>query len=361
MMRLFILCLAPFACLIAQAGEISTVAGTGQPEDGGAAGPALKTNIGEPFGVQFGPDGKLYITEVRNHRVRRLDLGSGKLDTVAGTGKKGYSGDAEAATKAELNEPYETRFDSAGDMYFVEMQNHVIRRVDAKTGVIRTIAGTGKAGFAGDGGPATKAEFRQPHSIALDDAGNVYVADIGNHCIRRIDGKTDQIDSIAGTGEAKLPQDGGAAKGQPVLGPRSLFVQGRMLWVCLREGNSVWRLELDKDRWQHAAGTGKQGYSGDGGPAKEATFAGPKGIALNAAGDVFVADTENQAIRRIDAKTGVITTIAGAGPKFMGELGDGGGAIKARLARPHGVCVGPDDAVYIGDSNNHRVRRVTAN
>jgi len=338
--------------------EIATIAGTGQPDDGGDSGAALKTNIGEPFGVEIGPDGALYITEVRNHRVRRLDLKSGELTTVAGCGRKGYTGDGGPATDAELNEPYEVRFDKAGNMYFVEMQNHIIRVVDAKTKTISTLAGIGKAGFSGDGGPATKAEFRQPHSIALDDAGNVYVADIGNHSIRRIDAKTGTIDSIAGNGEKQMPKNGEPAKGQAVFGPRSLCIQGDKLWVCLREGNSVWRLDLAKDRWTHVAGTGEQGFTGDGGDAKEATFAGPKGIALGPHGGIYIADTENHAIRRIDGKSGRITTVAGSGPKSAGLPGDGGEAIKAVLARPHGVCAGPDGAVYIGDSNHHRVRRV---
>jgi DNA-binding beta-propeller fold protein YncE len=339
-------------------GRITTIAGTGRAEGGAARGPALKTNIGEPFGVEIGPDGALYVTEVGNHRVRRLDLKSGELTTIAGCGKKGYSGDGGPATQAELNEPYEVRFDKAGNMYFVEMQNHIVRVVDAKTKTIRTLAGTGKAGFAGDGGPATKAEFRQPHSIALDDSGNVYVADIGNHRIRRIDAKSGMIDSIAGNGEKQMPQDGEAAKGNPVFGPRSLCLDGNALWVCLREGNSVWRLDLAKDRWRHVAGTGKQGFTGDGGLATEATFAGPKGIALGPDRALYVADTENQAIRRIDLESATIGTIAGSGPKPAGPLGDGGEAIKAVLARPHGVCVGPDGAVYIGDTNHHRVRRV---
>jgi streptogramin lyase len=337
--------------------RITTIAGTGQPEDGGDGGLATKTNIGEPFGVEIGPNGALYITEVRNHRVRRLDLKSGELTTVAGCGKKGYSGDGGPATEAQLNEPYEVSFDKAGNMYLVEMQNHLVRVVDAKSKVIRTIAGTGKAGFAGDGGPAVKAEFRQPHSIALDDAGNVYIADIGNHRIRRIDAKTGIIDSIAGNGEKQLPQDGEGAKGKPVLGPRSLCISGERLWVCLREGNSVWRLDLKQDRWQHVAGTGKQGYTGDQGDAQTATFAGPKGIALGPDGAIFVADTENNVIRKIRSST--ITTIAGSGPKSAGLPGDGGEATKAVLARPHGVCVGPDGAVYIGDTNHHRVRRVS--
>jgi streptogramin lyase len=338
------------------AAEITTVAGTGKPEDNGD-GPALEANVGEPFGVEVGPDGALYITEVRNHRVRRLDPRSGQLSTVAGTGKQGFRGDGGLATGAELNEPYELRFDAEGNMLFVEMKNHLVRRVDAKTGIVSTIAGTGKEGFSGDGGKATEAAFRQPHSIALDDAGNLYIADILNHRIRRVspDGK---VATIAGDGRKELPVDGSQASGNPVLGPRSLFVQGGMLWVCLREGNSVWKLNLARDRWHHVAGTGKKGYSGDGGDAKVATFDGPKGIALDAAGNVLIVDTENQAIRRIDAKSGIITTVAGSGSDSAGRLGDGGNATEARLARPHGICIGPDGAIYIGDTNHHRVRRV---
>lgn len=354
LLGIWLLCLSS----IAGGGEIVTVAGTGEPDDGCPEGLALHNNLGEPFGVELGPGGALFIAEVRNHRVRRLDLKSGEIITIAGRGVKGYSGDGGDATLAELNEPYEVRFDLQGNLYFVEMQNHVIRRVQAKTGVISTIAGTGQAGFAGDGGPAVKAQFRQPHSIALDAAGNIYVADIGNHRIRRIDAKTGNIESIAGNGEKTMPSDGAAAQGQAVWGPRSLCVQGDSLWVCLREGNSVWKLDLAKDRWQHIAGTGSQGYTGDGGPARKATFAGPKGIALGKEG-VYIADTENQAIRRIDLSNGTISTIAGAGPNFTGELGDGGDAAKARLARPHGVCVNPEGVVYIGDSNHHRVRRVS--
>lgn len=346
------------AAVVSQAATIETIAGTGKPEDGGAKGPALETNVGEPFGVEVGPDGALYVTEVRNHRVRRLDLETGDLTTVAGTGVKGYAGDGGLATKAELNEPYEVRFDRAGNMYFVEMKNHVVRKVDRKSGVIETIAGTGKEGFSGDGGPAIKAAFRQPHSIALDAADNVYIADIGNHRIRRVDAAGGVIHTIAGNGDKQMPKDGAMAQGSPVFGPRSLFIKDDVAWVCLREGNSLWKLDLARGVWHHVAGTGKKGFTGDSGDAKLATFDGPKGIALGPDGNVYVADTENNAIRRVDLKTGIISTVAGSGPKSMAELGDGGPATKALLARPHGVCLGPDGAIYIGDSNNHRVRRV---
>jgi len=340
------------------AADITTVAGTGQPENNGGSGIGVKVNVGDPFGVEIGPDRALYITEVRNHRVMRLDLETGRLATLAGNGTKGYSGDGGPANEAQLNEPYEVRFDSTGNMLFVEMQNHLIRRVDAKTGKISTLAGTGQAGFAGDGGPAAKAQFRQPHSIALDKQDNVYVADIGNHRIRKIDARTGTITSIAGNGEKELPTAGGQAEGQPVLGPRALAIADDVLWVALREGHSLWKLKLSEGTWQHVAGTGKKGFTGDGGPAKEATFDGPKGIAIGGDKNVYVVDTENHAIRLIDTQTGQIGTIAGRGPTHKGGSGDGGPATAALLDRPHGICVGPDGAVYIGDTLNHRVRRV---
>lgn len=335
------------------AGTIDTVAGNGDP-----------AVVGQPFGVEVGPDGALYICEVQNHRVLRLDRESGEVATVAGTGTQGYSGDGGPATSAQLFEPYEVRFDRDGNMFFVEVKNHLVRRVDAKTKQISTVAGTGQAGFGGDGGLATKAQFKTPHSIALYESGDrreLYIADIGNHRIRCVDLNTGLIETIAGTGEKKLPVDGQVARGKPMVGPRALFVNGDTLWIALREGHSVWRMELAGDEagiLHHVAGTGQRGFAGDGGPAKEAKFDGPKGIAIGPHGNVFVVDTENQAIRKIDTKTGIISTIAGDGPKARGYGGDGGPATKAKLDRPHGVCVDRDGIIYIGDTNNHRVRRV---
>lgn len=338
---------------------IDTVAGTGRPGDNGREGPARENNIDQPFGLEFGPDGALFICEVGQHRVRRLDLKAGRLTTVAGAGGKGYAGDGGPAQDALLNEPYEVRFDRAGNMYFVEMQNHLVRRVDRESGIISTVAGTGKPGFDGDGGPATAATLRTPHSIAFDRHGRLLIADIGNHRVRRVDLKSDQIESIAGNGEAKPPRDGEQARGRPVLGPRALAVDGDTLWVALREGNSVWRLDLDRDTWRYAAGDGHRGFAN--GPAATATFDGPKGIALDARKIVYVVDTENNAIRELDSRSGEVRTLAGLGPASAGHAGDGGPAAQARFDRPHGICIGPDGAVYIGDTNNHRVRRILVN
>lgn len=340
--------------------EIATVAGTGQAGDNGREGPANEINIDQPFGVEFGPDGGLYICEVGRHRVRRLDLARNRLTTVAGSGRKGYSGDGGPATEADLNEPYEVRFDSRGNLFFVEMRNCVVRRVESHTGRISTVAGTGQPGYGGDGGPATEAQLRDPHSIAFDRQDRLYIADIGNHRIRRVDLKTGRIETIAGTGEKKLPGDGSQAVNGPILGPRALFIVGDDLWIALREGNSIWRLNLGDGLLHHEAGTGNKGYSGDGGPARNATFDGPKGIALTPGGDVVVVDTENQAIRIIKRMSGEIATLAGGGPDARGYAGDSGPAIKSKLDRPHGVCVGPDGSIYLGDTSNHRVRRIRA-
>ncbi len=276
------------------------------------------------------------------------------ISTVAGSGRQGYSGDGQSATRATLNEPYEVRFDDLGNMYFVEMKNHLIRRVDAATGTITTIAGTGLAGFGGDGGPAIEAEFRQPHSIALDGHGNLFVADIGNHRIRRIDLQSGLIGTIAGTGERTMPTDGQIARGKPLIGPRALAIDGQTMWIALREGHSIWRMDLAQGTLHHIAGSGQQGYRD--GAAGEAMFDGPKGIAVGPDGQLYVVDTENHVIRQVDPDSGQVSTIAGSGKQ--GSSDDGVPARQAQLSRPHGICVGGDGELFIGDSLNHRVRRV---
>jgi sugar lactone lactonase YvrE len=336
-----------------------SVAGTGIAENNGDVGAARLINIGDPFGVEVGPDGALYVTEVRNHRVRRLDLKTGELSTVAGCGRRGYSGDGGQAVEAELNEPYEVRFDRDGNMYFVEMQNHIVRCVDRKTNVIATVGGNGRQGYSGDGGPATEAMFSQPHSIALDGKGSLYVADIGNHRIRRIDLQTGMIESIAGNSERMLPKDGQTARGNPILGPRALCVDGNNLWIALREGHSVWRMDLTDGILHHVAGTGDAGFAGDGGPAIAAKFNGPKGIATGLNESLFVADTENNVIRRLDLASGTVSTITGV--RSDGKGGADNGAVEGatQLNRPHGICVGSDGALFVGDTLNHRVRRIS--
>jgi streptogramin lyase len=234
------------------------------------------------------------------------------------------------------------------------MANHAIRKIDMSSGVVSTVAGTGQAGYSGDGGPAAKAQLKQPHSIQFGPGGDLYVCDIGNHAIRRIDAKTGAISTFAGTGKAGPTPDGSPIAGTPLHGPRSLdFDAAGNLWLATREGNQVFRLDLKAGRIHHAAGTGKKGFTGNGGPAREATLSGPKGIAVGPNGDVYLVDTESHSIRVIDARTGLLGILIGTG-----EKGDGpdGPPAACRLARPHGVWVDPDGTVFVGDSENHRVR-----
>ena len=329
--------------------KIETIAGNGKEG-------FSQDQINNPYGLTTGPDGALYICEIGNHVVRRLDLKTSKLSIAAGTGKMGYSGDGGSATDALLNEPYEVRFDKAGNMFFVEMKNNIVRRVDAKTKIISTVAGSGTAGFSGDGGPAVKAQFKQPHSIQFDPEGNLLVCDIANNRIRKVNMKTGIIDTYAGTGEKKPVTDGAPLAGTALNGPRALDLdpQGN-LYLALREGNAVYRIDPKDGKIHHIAGTGEKGYTGNGGPAKLAKLNGPKGIAWSPDGGVYIADTESHTIRRIDLKSGIITTAAGTG-----ERGDGpeSSPLACKMARPHGIFVDKNGIVYIGDSESHRVLRL---
>ncbi|MBS0265358.1 MAG: hypothetical protein JSS02_25715 [Planctomycetes bacterium] len=337
--------------------EIVTIGGNGTDKFTGDGGPALEAGIGEPFGLTLGPDGALYVCSVSSHCVRRIDLRTNVITTVAGSGRRGYAGDGGPATAALCNEPYEVRFDAEGNMFFVEMQNHLIRRVDRATGEISTIAGTGQAGYSGDGGPATKAEFKSPHSIALDGAGGLYVADIGNHRVRRIDLKSGIVETFAGDGKNRSTPDGAPVAGTSVNGPRALdFDSQGQMFLALREGNAVYRVDLAERRYRHLGGTGEKGNVGDGGAAQRARLNGPKGIALGPQGDIYLADTENHTIRVIRKKDGTIDTVAGDGQMGNGPDGD---PLKCRLSRPHGVFVDPQGTVFIGDSSNHRVRMLS--
>lgn len=333
--------------------RINTLAGTGQAGYTGDGGPADKAQLNQPYGLVRGPDDALYLCDIGNHAIRRIDR-KGVITTVAGMGQKGYSGDGGPALQAQLNEPYEVRFDSRGNMFFVERLNHVVRRVDAKTKIITTVAGTGQPGFSGDGGPATKAQFNQPHSIQFDSHGDLFICDILNHRVRKVLMKTGLILTFAGTGEKLPTPDGAEIAGTPLNGPRAIDFDGNGdLWLALREGNAVYRFDLKTSTIHHVAGTGKQGFTGNGGPAKLATLSGPKGLSIAPNGNVYLADTESHSIRMIDVRKGTLELIAGTGAR-----GDGleGNPLACLLARPHGVFVDKDGKIFIGDSEAHRVR-----
>lgn len=350
-----LIALTMLATFPAWGANVETMAGTGVSGATGDGGPAVNAQVGNPYGLTIGPDGSLYVCEIDTHRVRRIDLQDGTISTVVGTGELGNSGDGGPATEAKVNEPYEVRFDKAGNLFFVDMKNAVVRRVDANTGAISTVAGTGEPGFSGDGGPAIAAMFKQPHSIAFDKAGDLYIADIGNHRIRKVDMKTGVISTFAGTGE-KLPTPQNAPlKGTPLNGPRAMaFGANGDMFVALREGNQVWRLDWKRRIWRHLAGTGEKGYE-NAADGRKAKLSGPKGIEVGPDNAVYIADTESHTIRRIALNAGAVTTVAGTGERHDGPNGD---ARKCGLARPHGVYVDKVGTIYIGDSENHRVRVV---
>jgi len=351
---------ALFLALAAPPPSITAVAGMGEKGFGGDGGPAVAARLDQPFDVAFDRAGNLYFSDTFNHRVRKVDAKSGVITTVAGNGKKAFAGDGGPATDAALNEPYGVALDAAGNLFVVDRLNSCVRRVDATTGTIRTVAGTGgKAGFAGDGGPGDKALLREPNGVCLDGKGKLYVADVADQRVRVVDLKTGRIDTLAGTGVKASAGDGGAFTDATFAGPRAVAVgPDGALYVVEREGNGVRRIDFTTGKITRFAGTGKKGYGGDGGAAADATFDGPKEIDVDAVGNVDAADTENEAIRRIDAKTGVVTTVAGSGRSKTPGRGDGGPATAATLGRPHGVAVGPDGAMYIADTNSHRIRKV---
>jgi streptogramin lyase len=333
--------------------KIETFAGAGQAGYAGDGGQATQARLDNPFGVTRGPDGALYVCDAMNHVIRKVDR-NGVITTVAGAGKKGYSGDGGPALEATLNEPYEVRFDKQGDMFFVERLNHVVRRVDAKTRIITTIAGSGQAGFSGDGGAATQATMNQPHSIQFDARGDLYICDILNHRIRKVDMKTDVITTFAGTGEKRPTPDGAKIATTPLNGPRAIdFDRRGDMWLALREGNAVYRLDMKSGTIHHVAGTGEKGFTGNGGAAKLATLSGPKGLSVAPNGNVYLADTESHSIRMIDVRKQTIELIAGTGARGDGADGD---PLACQMARPHGVFVDRDGSIFIGDSEAHRVR-----
>jgi hypothetical protein len=340
--------------------HITTLAGTGQMGYSGDGGPAVQARFNQPFLCELDRRGGLFVADALNHCIRHIDE-HGICTTVVGTGKKGYSGDGGPANRATLNEPYAVVQDRVGNLYIVDRLNAVVRRVDGKSGIISTLAGTGVKGFSGDGGPARDAQLREPNDCFLTGHDGLLIADVADWRIRRVDLRTGIITTLAGTGKpadkklAHSSGDGGPATKAVLAGARAVCVDGKgNTYICEREGNAIRRVDSN-GIISTVAGTGENGYSGDGGSAVKARLNGPKGLRCDRAGNLIIADCENHAIRRVDSVTNVIRTVAGG---RRGDGGDGGPALQAGLKRPHGCIVDKDGALIICDSENHRVRRV---
>jgi sugar lactone lactonase YvrE len=294
-------------------------------------------------------EGHVVLTEAGANRVVRLDA-TGKVTVLAGSGKRGFQDGV--GEKAEFAQPHNLAVAPDGTIYVADTMNHRVRKLDPRTREVATFAG-GEKGFAGDGGPAKDARFDQAYHVALDaGAKNLYVCDLGNRRIRKIDLVSGTISTVAGDGKRGVPAEGAVAKEAPLVDPRAVAVdQAGRLWILERSGHALRIVENGKVRT--IAGTGQKGSGGDGGPGLQAKMDGPKFIWIDPAGDVLIADTENHCIRKYAAKDGTITRVAGTAKK--GKNGAGGPATDVQLSRPHGVAIGPDGAMYISDSDNGRI------
>jgi hypothetical protein len=293
-------------------GIIETVAGNGQPGWGGDGGPAIDAMIGYGGGLGVDPAGNIYLADSITCRVRFIDKRTGIITTIAGDGTCYHSGIGGPATAAGVGSPAGIAFDREGNLYFADSTDGVFR-VDAKTGIVTEVAGGNVTGFSGDGGPATAALLCQPSDVAIAGNGDLFIVDRGSHRIRKVSAATGIITTVAGSSPC--------VSAPPPFGS---------IPVC------------------------QGGFSGDGGPATSALLNDPQNLALDGRGNLYISDTLNQRIRFVEARTGIINTIAGTGVEgFSGDLGP---AVSAQLNDPSGIVVSKNCNVYFGDQNNNRVR-----
>ncbi len=334
--------------------KIETLAGGGSVGDGGAA---MFAQFNLPGGVTEAPNGDVIVVDFGNHRVRRIDHTTGIIETIAGTGEAGFNGDGIPAAAAQLSRPEQAVFGPSGDLFIADSYNNRIRRIDHSTGLISTVAGTGNRGGDGDGGPAAAAELHFPEGLAVDNAGNVFIADTVNRRVRRVDAGTGVITTFAGTGDIGVSADGTTALQARFLRLARIAIGPTGdLYIADSPAHRIYVVDAVTRQIRTFAGTGKSGFTGDGGPARQAQLSFPEGLMIAANADVYFADVANHRVRRINAANGVINTVAGTGDR--GFSGDGQRATMARLWSPGRVWLDHAGNLLIADILNARIRRI---
>ena len=302
--------------------------------------------LATPFGIGFDAQGVMYIVELEGGRVHKRDL-SGKLTTIAGDGSKGYAGDGGPASAATFNGMHNIAVTPKGDLYIADSWNHCIRKIDAKTGFISTVAGTGEPGFSGDGGPGVDATFNFVMCISLNPSNDtLYIADLRNLRIRTLDLDTGLVQTVAGNGEKGVPDDGALAAESPLVDPRAVAVDSADNIYILERGGHALRVVAPAGRITTVVGTGKAGVAD--GPGNSAQLNSPKHLAVDHAGNVIIADDANARIRLYDPRTKQVSTILGAGVTQPAR----------QLSHPHGVCVHTDKSIYVVDTMHDRILRL---
>ena len=336
---------------VAADGRLTVISGTGTAGVSGDGGPAFSAQLTSPSDLALDPAGNLFIAETNSHRIRKVSA-VGIISTVAGTGIAGFSGDGGPAIAAELNEPSSIAVDAAGNLFIADSRNNRIRKVNL-TGVVSTVAGTGVQGFSGDGGPATAAQLYDPLGVAVDTEGNLYIADASRNRIRKVrpDGI---INTVAGMGVQGSGGDGGPASSAELESPSDVAVDaaGNLFIIDYRRIRQVTPAGVIST----VAGRTPLGFGGDGGPAVFAYLRYPSDVAVDGAGNLLIADTYNNRIRKVNP-AGIISTVAGDGG--MGGFGSDGPAASTYLNYPQRVAVDTAGNLFIADTYNHRIRKVT--
>jgi DNA-binding beta-propeller fold protein YncE len=331
------------------ADTITLVAGSGTKGDGAKA---TEAKLHQPFGCDFSADGSMVFVEFTGSERLRIVKPDGTIQTLAGTGQKGFSGNGEAGGQATFNALHAVLVAPDGMLYLADTFNHSVRTYDPKSNLVNLYAGTGTKGFSGDGGPALKSTIDEAYCIAADGAfETLYLIDLKNRRLRAIDMKTNIIRTVAGNGQKGVPKDGELAVHQPLVDPRAVAVDPKSGIVYLLErGGHALRVIDKAGRIKTVAGTGKAG-------AGETMLNGPKFATVDRDGSVLIADTENHRIVRYASGSAKLVTVAGTGK--AGVAGLGGDPKLCELNKPHGVTVHPKTGeIYVCDSSNHRILKI---